>query len=536
MKFAVYTSCSLNYLPKARALAESLRRHQPDASLTLCLNDVCPAWLDLDAEPFDQIWLPEDLGYDRAWVFKHNVMELCTAVKGRALLRLMEEEEADFHVYLDPDVYLFHPLDPIGEYMDGASIGLIPHILKPEETEIGVRMTEMSVTEHGIYNLGHLIVRPDANARSFAEWWASRLDAYCYDDRERGLFTDQRWVDLAPAIFDGVRILRVPNLDVASWNLFGRTIQQLPDHTFTVDDYPLITYHFSGTGPTGAHTQVREIFAADSGAAAEIERIYEGAIARHGQARLGKHACGFDRFDDDTPLTAEARKLYRRHPDLQRAFPDPYCSNASKLSYLGWLRAKRPGAVAGMHIPPERRDQAFTDLFDADFYLAAHPDAADAVAKGQYKNAEDHYCQIGSRLFLDPNEFFVSSYYHDRACYHDRHILRTAPGTRKGTLLWHYLVTGLPNGLEPIEFFDSQWYLEQHKDVALAMRMGQVSAPLAHFLRDGSAEGRNPGPAFSGEQYLDANAAARKLSKDKGVRGAFGALVRLGGVDGRIVA
>ena len=86
MKIAVYTSCSLNYLPKARALAESLAEAEPGASLTLCLNDAVPGWLDLDAEPFDRVWLPEDLGYDRGWVFQHNVMELCTAVKGRALV------------------------------------------------------------------------------------------------------------------------------------------------------------------------------------------------------------------------------------------------------------------------------------------------------------------------------------------------------------------------------------------------------------------------------------------------------------------
>ena len=91
MKFSVYTSCALNYLPKARALATSLRHHHPEARLTLCLCDEVPHWLDLTAEPFDQIWTATDLGYDRAWIFQHNVMELCTAVKGRALVRLIEE-------------------------------------------------------------------------------------------------------------------------------------------------------------------------------------------------------------------------------------------------------------------------------------------------------------------------------------------------------------------------------------------------------------------------------------------------------------
>src|SRR3546814_11023778 len=76
-----------------------------------------------------------------------------------------------------------------------SSIGLVPHILTVETTDIGVQMTEMSVTEHGIYNLGHLFVRPDENGRALARWWADRLDKYCFDDKTIGLFTDQRWID-----------------------------------------------------------------------------------------------------------------------------------------------------------------------------------------------------------------------------------------------------------------------------------------------------------------------------------------------------
>lgn len=537
MKFSVYTSCSLNYLPKARVLAHSLKRYQPDARLTLLLNDVIPDWLDLDDEPFDRIWTPADLGFDRAWVFQHNVMELCTAIKGRALVRLLDLEEADFHLYFDPDVCVYHSLHPIAEYMDGASIGLVPHILKPEDTETGVRLTEMSVTEHGIYNLGHLILRPDTNGRAFAEWWASRLDEHCFDDRERGLFTDQRWVDLAPAIFDGVRILRVPNLDVASWNLYGRRIRQSrpgDDTAFTVDDHPLITYHFSGTGPTGTHKRIRDTFDSGNGATAEIERLYEEAIARCGQADFENIRCGYDFFENGTPVTAEARKLYRRHPDLQNTFPDPFGTPADTLHYLLWLQRNRPHVGNGLAVKPSQMERAFNDLFDEAYYLSTYPEAAAAVKSGKFRSAMDHYCMVGSRLHLDPNELFVSTYYFDRAGYHDRHHLRRRG--REGTLLWHYLTTGLPNGIEPVEFFDSHWYMQKNDDVTRAIRLGGITTPLAHFLRYGCREGRDPGPDFSCSDYLNGSPEARKIAGRDRVAGAFGALVRLGGVTGRVAA
>lgn len=539
MKISVYTSCALNYLPKARVLAESLAAAEPLATLTLCLNDVPSPTLDLAAEPFHRVWLPGDLGYDRGWIFEHNVMELSTAVKGRALLRLIDEDAPDLAIYLDPDVLVCNPLAPVDGYLGADSIGLVPHILAPEESETGVELTEISVAAHGVYNLGHLIVRPDDRGLAFARWWAARLDRHCFDDRARGLFTDQRWVDLAPAIFEGVRILKVPNLDVASWNLSHRTLAQArpgDPASFSVDGWPLITYHFSGTGPRGTHRRIRETFAPGSGAAAELERLYEAAIARHGQAELAPRPPGFDFFDDGTPITPEARRLYRRHPELRKAFPDPYACPADGPCFRDWLREKRPGAIDGLIVPRHRLAAAYADLFDADFYLATYPDAAEAIAAGQFRDALDHYERLGTRRLYDPNEFFVSCYYLDRALGADPWPLSAHAGRREGTLLWHYLTTGLPAGLEPVELFDSRWYLAQNRDLEVAFRLGGVSTPLAHFLQHGSREGREPGPDFHAGTYLEANPPARELVQSGSVRGAFGALVRLGGVAGRLAA
>lgn len=539
MKIAVYTSCALNYLPKARVLAESLALAEPGASLTLCLNDEVPQWLDPDAEPFDRIWLPTDLGYDRGWIFQHNVMELSTAVKGRALLRLLEEERPDLVVYLDPDVLVCRPLSLADAWLGEDSVGLVPHILAPEETEIGVELTEISVAQHGVYNLGHLFVRRDPRGEAFARWWAARLDRYCFDDRARGLFTDQRWVDLAPAIFDGVRILKEPGLDVASWNLSHRVIRQTCPGAldgFEVDGRPLVTYHFSGTGPSGTHTRVRSIFAPDQGAVAEIERFYEEAIARHGQAELAGLAPAYDFFDDGTPVTPAARRLYRQHPDLREAFPDPYACPPDRPSYLGWLRTQRPGAVDGLRLPPGRLERAYRDLFDAEWYLRRYADAAEAVDAGRFPSALAHYEAVGSRRLYDPNEFFVSSFYLEQALAHDPWPTSRWAGRREGTLLWHYLTVGLAAGIEPVEFFSSRWYLEQYGDVAAAFRTGAVSTPLAHFLEHGAREGRAPGPDFAPAAWLAANPDAAALVESGAVRGAFGAFVHRGGVLGRVAA
>lgn len=539
MKIAIYTSCALNYYAKAKTLVESAQRNSPGASVTLCLCDALPDEIDPTADGFARCWTPPDLGYDSKWIFEHNIMELCTAVKGRALVELMKiEPDADLYVYLDPDVYIYNDLSVVLDYLDGASIGLVPHILSVETTDIGVRLTEMSVTEHGIYNLGHLFVRGDENGRALAKWWMERLDRYCFDDRQFGLFTDQRWMDLVPATFDGVKVLRQPNLDVASWNIAGRRVwidvppehcvgEPIDERNFRVDDYPLLTYHFSGTGPTGTHRRIREIFDPSNPAMAEVERHYEAAIEANGQSRLAHIPPAYDLFDNGRPVLAEMRKLYRLHADLQATFPDPYATGVSGKSYLEWLNHNRPdwGRVA---VHPQRKMQAFDELFSEVYYLEKYPDAAEAVESGQYQSAKDHYIKIGSSLFYDPNEFFVSRYYFTQISDRDRHFLRSKQPGIENTLLWHYIVSGLPNGVEPIEFFDSGWYLDQYPDVRAAFKDGQLATPMRHFLLWGSAADRLPGPKFVPSAH------PKPDPKQTDAHGIFGYFVRNGGVEGRL--
>ena len=51
----VYTSITKNYLPKARVLATSLKRHNPGWRLCVILCDTPPDGFDLRSEPFDDL-------------------------------------------------------------------------------------------------------------------------------------------------------------------------------------------------------------------------------------------------------------------------------------------------------------------------------------------------------------------------------------------------------------------------------------------------------------------------------------------------
>jgi hypothetical protein len=83
-RIACYTSFTYAYLSRARVLARSLRRLHPDWELWALLTDHPPAGLAPDAlAEFDHVVQAETLGIPGfpGWMFKHDVVEACTAVK-----------------------------------------------------------------------------------------------------------------------------------------------------------------------------------------------------------------------------------------------------------------------------------------------------------------------------------------------------------------------------------------------------------------------------------------------------------------------
>ena len=492
-KIAVYTSCAVNYLAKATALLESIRVNSPNTTLTLILCDVLPS--DFDPPPFDRIWTPIDLGYNEQWIFKHDIMELCTAVKGRGLKRLMEtEKDAEIFVYLDPDVFVYSDLHLLYEELGSASIGLVPHITSPEETDLGVQLTELSVLQHGTYNLGHLIIRNSEIGKNFASWWADRLDRYCYDDRSRGLFTDQRWIDLVPAIFSDVNIIRSNVIDVASWNIYGKNINEKYENgvwNYYINGKLLVTYHFSGTGNTGTHFRIRNAFAPTNGTLAKIEREYEECISKHSQETLQQFKPAYDFYRNGRIISTSARRFYRENRDLQEHYKDPYGD-----SYEAWLSENKPNLTTNIKIREDRLLSAFNDLFDENWYRTNYPDVKQGIRHGLWKNGRQHYIEIGSSLLYDPNKYFFSASYFSRAEKLKSINLYSKSRSEASTILGHYLTEGLHNGVEPNEYFNSKWYISQYEDVRLAFEAGKISSPLAHFLHFGDLERRQPGPSF----------------------------------------
>jgi hypothetical protein len=336
----VFTCASVNYLPKVRLLCRSIRRHHPEATIHLALADERPPWLDERSEPFDRLCLIGDLDIPdwRAWTFKHSIVELSTAIKPFALKRLLGLPGCEKVLYFDPDMVLFSRVDDILAALDGANVALTPHQTKPERTLDAVLDNEVASLKHGVFNLGFAGVRASDEGRRFADWWSERTYHLCRAEVNNGLFTDQKWINLAPVFFDGVAILKSSRHNVATWNLTTRRFEGDFEHGFRVDGEPLGFYHFTGFD-SGAHRIMAAKNASESPAVANLIAWYERETSLADE-RIAAWRWAYGHYDDGTPIEAHHRWLYRDHRDLQLAFPDPYATAGRGPTFLGWCNTE----------------------------------------------------------------------------------------------------------------------------------------------------------------------------------------------------
>ncbi|MCB1498629.1 MAG: hypothetical protein KDK07_02380 [Bauldia sp.] len=339
LAIACFTSFNAAYANRARILQRTLADAHPDWTFVAVVVEERSAAMERVLADFPtKIWY-EDLpcGREKRWIFKHNVVEACTAVKGDALCALLQRG-FDAVVYLDPDIAIFHPLHSIGEELLSSSILLTPHQIHPNKTWDAIKDNELTSLMYGVYNLGFVGVRNDITGQAFASWWSQQLYQACYEEVDKGIFTDQKWCDLVPSLFDRVRVLRDPGLNVASWNLSGRVICFAEDGGILVNGSPLKFYHFTKINKEG--DAMTDRYAGGRMAVFEIWEWYRSTLSVENQKRPSQPEWSLGKFGNGHPIPFSARKLFRERRDLYEQFLDPF--NVGPNSFWDWLTEHEP--------------------------------------------------------------------------------------------------------------------------------------------------------------------------------------------------
>jgi hypothetical protein len=315
VKRAGCTIISPNYLAFARTLADSyLAQHPEQTFYVLIVADLS------DASPFAEYsFTPVMLGELgipnlRDLAMRYDILELNTNVKPTFLKHLLATHGLDAVVYLDPDICVYAPLEPVfGPLQAGASAVLTPHITTPVFD--GKSPSEQKLLYDGTYNLGFIAVGNSGESMRLLDWWERRCLDLGYSEGRSGLFVDQKWMNLAPGLFGGVAIQRDAGCNMAYWNLHERV---LAGHLVKSPngDVPLRFFHFSGIVVSDATLLSKHTDRFTLASRPDLHAVfaeYKAAVLANKSAAVEALAYGFDRLSDGTTVTRLARRIYAEH-------------------------------------------------------------------------------------------------------------------------------------------------------------------------------------------------------------------------------
>lgn len=314
---AFVTIATSDYLPRASVLAASLRdAYGPGAALlALHVGEATPASArepaDLELITVDELEIPTV--WDMA--FRYQKRAFANALKPFLMEHVLRRFRPKSVIFLDADMFVYAPLDAVHAAIDGgrASIVLTPHFDRPQ-----FRIREpfdIDLLRHGVMNGGFVAVAADADADAFLSWWSSHLLAGCRYEVERGYYGDQHWLDLAPALFGGVHVLRDRSYNAAYWNFPDRA-PRWSQSQWRIDQHPLKLFHFSQwrleQGESVDECMAR-LFRSDDRHLSKLLNDYRDRWLGARRLRPGaveNRAYEFDVFTDGTPIPKMVREAY----------------------------------------------------------------------------------------------------------------------------------------------------------------------------------------------------------------------------------
>ncbi|MGD9842811.1 MAG: hypothetical protein AB7F79_07160 [Steroidobacteraceae bacterium] len=240
-QFSVFTVCNIAYLPKALVLADSLMRHN-GIKLKVVVFDRKQE-LRYPNDSVELLWV-EELGVPK-WLelaFMYDIIEFSTSLKPFIALKLLDSHEKV--IFLDPDTCLYSPLQPILSDLESNPILLTPHYTTPQPDT--AHESDLGMMRFGSFNLGFFAIKRSDEGMRFLQWWHQRCIDFCFMESQFGLSTDQKWIAIAPCLFESIKVSFNLGYNAAPWNTFERSISKNSAGAYIINNkFPLVFFHFS---------------------------------------------------------------------------------------------------------------------------------------------------------------------------------------------------------------------------------------------------------------------------------------------------
>jgi hypothetical protein len=241
MNRIVCTIVTPDFLTEAAALMLSIRALGENCRYVILATEPVPTTLErAEILTPDVLCDSDGLVANIIAKYRENTDLLRWSLKGVFIRHLVSLNRDSQVLYCDCDMCFFARPDYIFECLNAGGIVLTPHWrpLDPTGASEEFRLNFLD----GLYNAGCIA----ANRTGIAalSWWSEACLAACESSYQKGLYHDQRYLDLMPIYFPETVICRHQGINVADWNCHLRE----PDQSGVApvpDRWPVTLVHFT---------------------------------------------------------------------------------------------------------------------------------------------------------------------------------------------------------------------------------------------------------------------------------------------------
>lgn len=171
---------------------------------------------------------------------KYKADQLRWALKP-TYLKFLLKQGYDQVIYVDNDVFFYSDPTFLFDLLRDHSFLLTPHFYSSDPSE-NQNWLEANFRV-GLYNAGFIGV--SQKGISILDWWENCCVYNVKKSYWRGLFDDQKYLDLVPVLFDDVKIVKHKGCNLAGWNYRNYSYKREKDQCVLVNNEPLVFIHFA---------------------------------------------------------------------------------------------------------------------------------------------------------------------------------------------------------------------------------------------------------------------------------------------------
>jgi hypothetical protein len=239
-----YHFCTIlgkEYIFKGLALYDSLEKHAKNFHLWICcLDDISLQLLkrinlrNVTLIPLESIEDEELLSVKES----RTTAEYSWTLKAPLVLYILKNYDlVNSIIYIDGDLYFFSDPKFIFNKWEDGSIYICEQ-----------RLFEKKINT-GTYQAGLIGFKRDSNAFQCLDWWRTKCLEWCFHWHDGDKWTDQKYLEKWPELFQGVIVSNDSGINVGPWNVGYKESTSdinVSNGEVYINNHKLVVYHFTG--------------------------------------------------------------------------------------------------------------------------------------------------------------------------------------------------------------------------------------------------------------------------------------------------